>query len=141
MKRFSAITASAVLATLALLVGCGGERLLPVSGTATRGGDPVGGLYVQFEPSGGEGSAGWGITGPDGRFTLSGPGGAMGVRAGTYKAWVDYRPADPDSDAPQGTSLELPAGIEQIESQYGRSSSPLSFELTGRTDNLELKLD
>jgi hypothetical protein len=75
---------------LVSIVGCGGgsgPALYTVTGTVTKGGQPVAGATVTFNPvDGGPSSAG--RTNDEGKFALVSQMGKAGAVAGTHKATV-----------------------------------------------------
>lgn len=80
-----------MLALFSVLVGCGAEVELDgttaVTGTVAHNGQPVEGATVTFSPAG-EGRAASGITGADGRFTLTTLTADDGAMPGTYKVGI-----------------------------------------------------
>ena len=80
-----------MLTALSVLIGCGGEAELggttAVTGTVTHNGQPVEGATVTFSPTG-EGRAASGMTGADGRFTLTTLTAADGVMPGAYNVGI-----------------------------------------------------
>lgn len=75
------------LAALALLVGCGtstGPDTVPVTGTVTLDGTPVGGALVTFSPKTPEGQAAAGTTDASGRFELTTSVSGDGAVLGSY---------------------------------------------------------
>src|SRR5947209_3046854 len=89
----SGVRRAVLLAWCAVMVGgCGGERLVKVSGTVTRHGKPVPNLGVHFVPE--KGLASHGLTDAEGRFVLLYSTGTEGAAVGTHKVWVQL-PTDP----------------------------------------------
>ena len=77
----------ALVGLLPLASGCQEPNAyVPVRGTVTLDGKPLGSGTVQFQPSVGQVASG--ELGPDGTFTLSTPSGGNGVLAGTYRVTV-----------------------------------------------------
>ncbi len=71
--------------------GCGGsEKVVPVSGTVTRNGQPVPGLVVSFVPEAAtETGVRIGETDDNGKYTLTVvKTGKSGAVVGTHKVWV-----------------------------------------------------
>src|SRR5262245_48050790 len=119
----------AVVSILGLL-GCGGDGLwrVPVRGTVTAKGTPVGNATVLFMPADGtQGEGGIGSTDTDGNFTLTGSRrGDAGVVPGKYKVRVS-RFVDRDgtvlpSDAKQA---DFPLAVESVPAPYSAPDSPL----------------
>ena len=129
------------LAPLVALAGCGtkGPEVVPVSGTVTRGGEPVANLYLDFIPD--EGRPSWGITDERGRFTLDYSKDQKGARVGMHTVAVKYKPRSMAEEIGQAPS-RAPKDITQITSQYGiNGSSPLRIEIAKATSDLKIKLD
>jgi hypothetical protein len=108
----------------AVLTGCGGPTLVPVSGTVTLNEQPLAGAYVRFEPvGGGLELASTGVTDGAGRYTLA-CGDKAGAVPGTHRiqlttigpgAQADERSALPQDKVPphyqDGTlTHEVPEG-------------------------------
>ncbi len=95
---------------VALLIGagCGGNSPVPVRGTVTLDGTPVGGASVLFLPEGGAGRQAVGLTEADGSFQLTTAATNDGALRGKYKVVVQYNegatapPAGNVKDAMQG---------------------------------------
>lgn len=132
-----------ILFLLALALGCAksGPDVVPVSGKATRNGEPVPGLFLEFQPDEGRGS--WGTTNEQGQFTLEYSRQKKGARVGKHTVTVSFRPGSLQDEiaAAKGTR-KLPKDSVNIEKKYG-SESPdrLRVEISKRTSDLELKLD
>lgn len=124
------------------LFGCGrrGPEIVDVTGTVTRGGEPVANLEIHFVPD--EGRPSWGLTDAQGHFTLNYSRDRDGAVVGRHRVFVKYMPHDPEIEfAISQGNYEFPAGIESIEAKYGSlDNTPLEFELEDDAD-LELKLD
>ncbi|GIW97346.1 MAG: hypothetical protein KatS3mg111_0679 [Pirellulaceae bacterium] len=69
------------------LMGCGGEKLYPVTGTVTVDGSPVEGLQVVFAPENGEGLTGTGTTDAAGKYKIVTMKGA-GLPPGNYRVAI-----------------------------------------------------
>ncbi|MBN9121701.1 MAG: hypothetical protein J0I06_21605 [Planctomycetes bacterium] len=128
---------------LACLGGCGGDgpKVVAVSGTLTRNGQPVPRMTVNFEPASGRPS--WGVSDENGRFTLEYDEKTKGAVVGTHTVWVLWRPSSPkeELDAMKGRTKK-PADAEAIQQKYGApTKSPIKIEVTKSVDNLEIKLD
>jgi hypothetical protein len=99
-------TAGLPAAFLATLVGCGGPpepTRLPVTGTVTLDGDPIGNALVSFLPEANTKTLpSFAATAPDGKYVLRAPQGQKGIEAGTYRVTVsrllrkDGTPPPPD---------------------------------------------
>lgn len=132
---------------LGLLLGCGGadgdqERppTHPVSGVVTHGGKPVEGAQVVFIPQnqsigatpGSGGSAGFGRTNAEGRYTLSTFGEEDGAVAGSYYVTITKTeavkpPAAVDQDDPNykepDPNYRPPAPKHLIPKKYSQATS------------------
>jgi hypothetical protein len=137
-----ALSATVLSLGILALPGCGsrGPEIVDVTGTVTRGGEPVEDLEVHFVPD--EGRPSWGLTDAQGRFTLNYSRDRDGAVVGRHRVFVRYMPHDPEIEfAISQGNYEFPAGIEAIEAKYGRlEDTPLEFELEDDA-HLELKLD
>ncbi|AWM36468.1 hypothetical protein GobsT_57270 [Gemmata obscuriglobus] len=143
MATFLRAAATALL--FLALVGAGGcsdgPKIVPVSGTVTRNGQPVPHMTVNFEPATGRPS--WGVSDESGRFTLEYDASTKGAVVGTHKVWVAWRPASPkeELDAAKGRGKK-PADLVAIQQKYGAvDKSPLRVEVTEAVQNLDIKLD
>jgi hypothetical protein len=125
-----------------LATGCGGEKMVDVVGTATRGGKPIPNLVINFTPEKGERSMG--LTDQNGRFTMRCTSGKDGVVAAPSAVWVQLRPAGPKDDADlvkQMAQLKREPGIAEILKKYGTAeTTPLKMNFDSNQD-IELKLD
>ena len=86
-------------APLLVLAGCGdGPALHSAGGTITRNGEPLADAVVIFAPSDGATVGAEGVTGPDGKYTLS-TGGRSGAPAGKFQ--VSVTKASPTAVVPE----------------------------------------
>jgi len=124
-------------------VGCGrsGPEVVKVSGTVTRGGNPVSNIFLNFKPD--EGRPSWGITDDDGNFTLEYSRDQKGARVGTHTVWVAYKPKTAEEEMDLMTRRSrLPPELSAILRVYGREeSTPLRIEISEAVSDLEIKLD
>ena len=116
------------------LVGCGGEKLVPVSGTILLGGKPLPDAYVVFQPVVGDASEiSSGKTNADGSYSLTSADGRTGCRVGEHKVLLTTVP--PDAMADERTPLPK----DKIPTRY--QTEPLRFEVTEEgTDNARFEL-
>ena len=123
--------------------GCSpsGPRLVKVSGTVTRNGEPVPKLFLNFYPEHGRPS--WGVTDDDGHYTLNYEGKGDGAITGTHRVWVQLRPSSPKEEADLHNGvLKLPPAIKHILQTYGNlETTPLRVEVTEQSPVIALKLD
>ena len=121
---------AAAVAILGLL-GCGGDGLtrVPVRGTVTARGAPVGDATVSFLPvEGTKGEGGIGTTDRDGNFTLIGSRqGHSGVVPGNYRVAVS-RFIDRDGSVIPSSEFkqaENPHALDSVPAPYASIDSPL----------------
>jgi hypothetical protein len=122
--------------------GCGGERLVHVTGTATHHGKPVPNLGIIFAPE--KGLRSTALTDQDGHFTLVYTTGQEGVVPGTHKVWLQLATAGSKEDKEQKNRLAAQRKdpeIAQILRKYGNAqTTPLTIEVT-QDREINLKLD
>jgi hypothetical protein len=142
MRRLRHLAAAA--AVLGVL-GCGGDGLkrVPVEGTVTAKGAPVGGATVSFLPADGtQGEGGIGTTDADGRFTLTGSRrGDSGVVPGKYKVRVSRFVNRDGSALPADfKEADYPHAVETVPAPYSSPDSPLVVTVPedGGTVNVEI---
>jgi hypothetical protein len=128
---------------LSLAAGCSssGPHVVKVSGTVTRGGQPVNNLFLNFYPEHGRPS--WGVTDADGHYTLTYLNAGDGAITGTHKIWVQVRPSSPkeEADLRNGT-LKLHPEIQAILAKYGKlETTPLTREVKDDNQVIDLALD
>lgn len=125
-----------VLGSLAVSGCADGPRIVKVSGTATRGGQPVPSLLLNFQPE--KGRPSWAITDAQGRFTLEYDKDNKGAIVGTHVVAASYRAATADEEM-SGKKDKI---YYEIEKKYNdMQNSPMKIEITRAVDNLELKFD
>jgi len=143
-RFFSRAHLLSVLALLAVTVcGCGGgPDIVDVTGTVTRGGQPVQDLTVYFMPE--EGRPSWGTTDAQGKFTLHYSRAQDGVRTGKNKVYVTYDPKPSDPGVEHGAlegRFDLPPDIQAIVEKYGnKDTTPLEFDIQ-KSQEIALELD
>jgi hypothetical protein len=126
--------------------GCGGEKVVSVTGTVTHKGRPVAGMIVSFVPQKETDSGvSTGTTDENGRYKLTVfKTGQRGAVAGTHKVWVSL-PRQPEvvekAKRKRGIPTpEVPAETAEILKKYGTLEiTPLKVEVSG--DPIDLKLD
>src|SRR6266849_4119376 len=110
--------------------GCGGEKLVTVSGTATRHGKPLPKLVINFSPE--KGLQSYALTDQDGRFSMIYTNGQEGVVRGTHKVWVQLQTAGSKEDKELRKRLarqQSDPEIAQILRKYGKvETTPLTVE-------------
>ncbi len=128
------------------LPGCGkkGPEIVPVSGTVTFQGKPVGNLILNFEPE--DGRPSWAQTDESGKFQAKYDASQDGVKVSKHKVWIIWQPKNVlDQQIEQGLmkgKSSKTAEIRQILTKYGDvKSTPLNLEITKAETNLEIKLD
>jgi hypothetical protein len=133
------------LAALLCLSGCGRSDVVPVSGTATRGGKPVANVVLWFTPS--EGRPSWALTDADGKFELDYNRENKGAKVAKHRVTVVYepRPSDPGEEqlilSGQKKRLGRPPEMDAILAKYSPAVSTLEVEITKAINDLEIKLD
>ena len=119
---------------IALVCGCSksGPQIFRVSGTVTRGGQPVDRLEVVFDTD--EGRPSVGRTDADGHYVLDYNRQRKGALVGTHKVWVRYVQRNPVDDGN--------AEINSILQKYGdRRTTPLTVEVKEDGQVIPLELD
>lgn len=119
--------------------GSGGPTVVPISGTATRGGKPVANVELTFHPEIGRPS--WGNTDAAGKFRLSYSRDRDGAVLGRHRVTVRGRqPASPEEEF--SGRIKHPPEVGEIVARYGKvDETPLVIEITGREADLQLPLD
>jgi hypothetical protein len=123
--------------------GCGssGPRVVKVSGTVTRDGQPVNKLFLNFYPEHGRPS--WGVTDADGHYTLTYVRDGDGAVTGTHKVWVQFRPSSPKEEADYHNGvLKLHPQMKDILAKYGKQeTTPLTVVVKEDNQVTNLALD
>jgi hypothetical protein len=113
-----------------LAAGCGGEKLVRVSGTATRHGKPVPNLVINFTPE--KGLRSYALTDQEGKFNMIYTNGQEGVIIGTHKVWVQLQTTGSKEDKEHQRRLAKQQNdpeIAQILRKYGKAdTTPLTVE-------------
>jgi hypothetical protein len=103
--------------------GCGGQKLVRITGTVTRHGEPVPKLVINFSPE--KGLQSYALTDQGGQFNMIYATGEESVVMGTHKVWVQLPSAGFKEDKEQQSDPE----IAQILRKYGKvETTPLSVE-------------
>jgi hypothetical protein len=115
--------------------GCGGEKIVNITGSVTRAGKAIPDLGIHFSPEKGQGSHG--LSDQTGHFTLMLSSGKPGALVGTHKVWVQL----PAGDRITATKRARDQEMEAILLKYGNpETSPLTVEVIEDRD-LILPLD
>src|SRR5207245_6444399 len=113
-----------------LAAGCGGERLVKVTGTATRHGKPLPNLVINFTPE--KGLRSYALTDQDGKFNMIYTNGQEGVVLGTHKVWVQLQTTGSKEDKEHQKRLakqQSDPEIAQILRKYGKvDTTPLTVD-------------
>ena len=123
-------TVSICCASLMLAVaiaGCGGPtgpKPAPVTGTVTRGGEPLSGADVMFMPQDGAPSSG--KTDASGRFELLYNDGRPGAVVGKHRVVISL--PGPELPPPTGEEEEPPADVQPAEEFYKEAEVKSSGE-------------
>ena len=139
--RWSARALPAAAILLLLGGGCGpaGPKVVPISGTATRGGQPVAGIELTFHPETGRPS--WANTDGEGRFTLSYSRDRNGAVLGRHRVTVrGQQPSSPEEEL--AGKIKHPPEVRAIVGRYGDvKETPLVIEITRGRSDLVVPLD
>jgi hypothetical protein len=130
--------------------GCGTDDTPPigiVSGTVTRGGQPIPGLTVSFLPD--DGRPSWGITDDYGQYTLHWDEDHDGAEVGRHKVCVAFDASLQADDsgrdaATKGKAKAKPAPMTErraIVEKYGIATSELTKEVKSGSQTIDLHLD
>ena len=124
-----------------LLAGCSSDApdLVQIDGRVTRGGQPVSGILLQFEPE--EGRPSWGQSDAQGRFKLHYNKYYEGARIGKHKVFVAF-PNSPETPYDATGQQKLSPTQREIVEKYGsRETTPLEVHLSEDGQVVEIKLD
>lgn len=142
-RQFSGIAPALRVAVACVALGgaCrpAGPTVVPVSGTATRGGKPVAHVELTFHPE--KGRPSWANTDAAGRFTLNYSRDRAGAVLGRHRVTVRGRqPTTPQEEFAGG--IEQPAEVREIVARYGDvAKTPLVIRITRPETDLEIPLD
>ena len=139
----SLLQVAAVVCLLVLLSGCNsGPTVVPVTGVATRGGQPIKNLFITFFPDDGT-RASTAITDDAGRFEMQITKARKGAAVGNHKVVAGYRPRTPQDEAEYAEGkLKFHPDQDAILEKYGkRDTTALSIEVSPSGNDLELKFD
>jgi hypothetical protein len=129
-RRFCDHRLTLVLLVSVLAAGCGGQRLVTVTGTALRHGKPVPNLVINFAPE--KGLRSYALTDQNGRFNMVCTNGQEGVLAGSHKVWVQPHVAGSKEDKDRQKRLAMLRNdpeLAQILQKYGKpETTPLTVE-------------
>lgn len=141
VPRAALALASTFLASLALGCGESGPQIVPVRGTATRGGKPVANLYLDFQPANGRNS--WAFTDEQGHYELEYDQGVMGAMVGEHTVTVSLKPKDLEAElALHSGQFKWSDDAQKIAAKYG-AGSPNRKKVTVApgTEGIDLQLD
>jgi hypothetical protein len=132
-----------LLCAAVVFAGCGqgGPRVVRVSGTVTRGGQPVPKLFLNFEPQ--KGRPSWGITDEAGRYSLHYDARQDGAVTGAHKVWVQVKASNPQEEADlRNGKIKLHPEVKSILQKYGQyETTPLRVEVKENNQVIDLPLD
>jgi hypothetical protein len=121
---------------LIVLSGCGGSKLVKVTGRLTHKGDPVPNVQVFFSPDD-DGRPSHGLTNSNGEFALKYSNKEVGVTRGGHTVVLQIDPgAEEDSSKPK-----LTRELKQVVAKYAdKTKSDLHYEVTkdGQTIDIDL---
>lgn len=131
---------------LLALVGCGGGAELPVSGSVTLDGKPVADATVRFFPDAetDPSSGGFGTTGTDGKFVVTGGKNKKGLLAGKYKVTVNKGQAKQAGNSEDGAGAVVEGADikDEFPPHYSNlAQTVLSYSVTGDGKPIEIQLD
>jgi hypothetical protein len=130
-----------LLALAIAVFGCSSDvpDLVQVQGRVTRGGKPVPGIVLQFQPD--DGRVSWGQADAEGKFTLSYSKHYEGARLGKHRVYVAYGNT-PETPYDDSGKQRLNPEQQDIIKKYGKlESTPLEVELKDDGQVVEIKLD
>jgi hypothetical protein len=123
-------------------IGCAGESLVPVSGTATCNGKPVSNLVINFVPE--KGPKSYALTDKAGHFKMICTDGRDGVLVGTHKVWVKLNTIgtkeNPGLQDELAAKLADPVMAQMLQKYGDVQTTPLTFTIEDGKE-FELKLD
>jgi hypothetical protein len=129
---------------LVAVLGCGGNRFVPISGTVTLDGKPLPNATVSFQPIAPEGSidAGIGSTGKtdaQGHYSLIAANGQTGALVGKHRVQISAVAAevgDSDERPPRGGWTQK----DKVPEKYDKN--PIEKDVpAGGTDKMDFDLD
>ena len=129
----------AVLPLCLLAAGCGGSRLVKVSGRLTHKGQPVPSTQVTFAPDDGSRMS-KGLTDDNGNFTMRYSRTEAGVARGKCTVYLEYVVGNEEylHEAPPKASPELKKVIEKYKDP---KTSGLHYEITRNGQFVEIDLE
>ena len=135
-------TSAVGLLVCALAAGCGGSKVVSVSGTLTYKGKPVTNAFVHFVPEGG-GRPSIGETDQNGRFTLVYDPQTKGAERGKHRVFVDHN-AVADANQPgavPGETPRLSSEWREFFTKYSGENSKVEVVIDSSTSDLQLAWD
>ena len=137
MRRASALT----ILVCVLAAGCGGSKVVPVSGTLTYKGKPVPNAYIHFVPEDGRPSLG--ETDQNGKFTLTYDPQTKGAERGKHRVFVQYNAvaAANQPGAVPGETPRLSSEWSEFFNKYGGDNSKVEVVIEKGTSDLKLEWD
>ncbi len=140
-NSFRTASLSVLLSVLVSIAGCGdpdAPEIGRVTGTVTRGGQPVPNVTLNFMPDVGRPS--WGITDSEGFYELEYNADYKGAKVDHHKVYVVFNPTSIDGSG-GGGSLS-PEEQQAVREKYGNEEvSPLEFDVVGGTQIIDIQLD
>jgi hypothetical protein len=134
---------SRMLLSFAFLIaaGCGGERIVPVSGKVTLDGQPLAKATVSFQPVAKPGSLNAGPassakTDTQGHYKLKGIAGQDGALVGEHRVMISLQMNDPNGDDRRRGG---PPQIDKVPARYNKDTE-LKFQVTAATDKADFEL-
>jgi hypothetical protein len=124
---------------LIALAGCGGSKVVKVTGTLTYKGKPVTNAYLDFVPK--EGRPSWGQTDEQGHFTLNYEFDQQGAVRGKHRVSVRMRPSTTAEQEAIMNGQQPPLSKDMAEFFQKYSVENSKVEVTIDRNPTDLKLD
>jgi hypothetical protein len=122
-----------------MLTLCGCERnpyaVVPISGTVTFNGKPVGGIRIAFEPT--VGRASFASTDAKGKFRAWYKDKTYGVQKGKVNVIFEQ---NLDDSVILGQHAKPSTEVEEVLTLHGHGGTPIEIDITGPDDDLKIDL-
>lgn len=141
-RRASRWRGALAVLVLSATAACGpsGPVVVPVSGTVTHNGEPIGGMWITFTPAHGRPSMG--VSKPDGSFELTYSREQKGALVGAHTVSVMFRPSNMQEEMEMARGKKLHANQDEIAAKFGAGGTePIEVEVSRKNRKFDLKLD